>query len=714
MSLTEQEYADLEKEVNVDDIDFSDLEEKYTVDVGLDNYVVVDGAPIAPESKVPVLIKVLKKIFSEVGEIVEGDDGIHMPLEGGKSKGYLFVQFKTNEMAERAIKELNGKKLDLKHRLLVNRLSDIEKFGVDGNVADEFQEPELPPFESHGYLKSWLQDEQGRDQFGLHFAETFGVYWNKKKLDPEPVIEPRKAFTSKYAKFSPKGTYLFSIHPQGVQSWGGSDFSSIHKYVHNQVRLVDFSPNEKYMVTLSPVPITLPEGTGDRSSFPFGPESEGHKLVIWDLATGEPARTFALPPHLEGQKEMPWPLVKWSHDDKYCARQGPGALAIYETPSFQLLDGKLVRIDEIVDFEWAPAGVHLTNSKVEGGEHVLSYWTPESTNQTARVALMQIPSRQVLRTVNLFQVSDCKMHWQSEGKLLCVKVDRHTKSGKTIFTNLEFFKLSEKDIPVEKLELKEIVVNFAWEPKSERFITISRLDDGNLNSAIPKNTVSFYAPETTGKGKTATTSFKVFHTFTNKHSNTVFWSPKGRYVVVATISRSNGEIDFIDCSFDDDKSSKKSPANIKLLKTERYSGMTNLEWDPSGRFVAGWSSSWLSNIENGYRLYEFSGVQLRDELVDQFKEFIWRARPASLLNGADKKKVRANLREYSAQFEEVDAMEADARVREAILARRRALEEWRSYRAKFAGKVRKSNNVQAETIEEIKEEIFEEKEEIVE
>ncbi|KAK6199259.1 translation initiation factor eIF3 subunit [Scheffersomyces amazonensis] len=712
MSISKEEYAALEQEVNLDDIDFSDLEEKYTVDnVGLDNYVVVDGAPIAPEAKVPVLLKVLKKIFNDVGEVVEGDDGIHMPLENGKSKGYLFVQFKTNEQAERAVKELNGKKLDLKHRLLVNRLSDIEKFGVEGNIPSEFKQPELPPFKSHGYLKSWLQDEQGRDQFGLHFSETFGVYWNKKKLDPEPVFEPRKAFTSKYAKFSPKGTYLFSIHPQGVQAWGGADFSSINKYIHNQVRLVDFSPNEKYMVTLSPVPITMPEGTVDRSIFPFGPESEGHKLVIWDLVTGQPARTFALPPHLESQKEMPWPLVKWSFDDKYCARQGPGALAIYETPSFQLLEKKLVRIDDIVDFEWAPAGVHLSNSKVEGGEHVLSYWTPESPNQTARVALMQIPSRQVLRTINLFQVSDCKMHWQSEGRLLCVKVDRHTKSGKTVFTNLEFFKTFERDIPVEKLELKDVVVNFAWEPKSERFITISRLDDGNINPSIPKNTVSFYATEPAAKGKAA--AYKVFHSFVNKHSNTVFWSPKGRYVVVATISRSNGEIDFVDVSFEDDKA-KKSPANIKLLRNERFSGMTNIAWDPSGRFVSAWSSSWLSNIENGYRIYEFSGVQLREELVDQFKEFIWRPRPASLLTGADKKKVRANIREYSAQFEEADAMEADARVREAILARRKALEEWRAYRAQFAGKAIKSSDVQEEIIEEIKEEIFEEKEEIIE
>ncbi|CUM66811.1 uncharacterized protein PRCAT00004494001 [Priceomyces carsonii] len=714
-----QDIEDLEQEIRLDDIDFSDLEEKYTVkpDFGVDNYVVVDGAPIAPEAKIPILTKVLRKLFSTVGEVVEGDEGIYMPLEGGKSKGYLFVQFKTTDMAEAAIKQLNGKKLDQKHRLLVNRLTDIEKYGTEGNISTEFVEPEIPPFKSHGYLNSWLQDEQGRDEMALHFSETVGVYYNKKKNEPEAVIEPRKGFTSKYAKFSPKGSYLFSIHPQGVQSWGGKDFESISKFIHNQVRLIDFSPNEKYMVTLSPLPITMPDTIAERANFPFGPESKGHKLVIWDLATGDPARTFALPPHLEGQKEMPWPLVKWSYDDKYCARQGPGAIAIYETPSFQLLDKKLVKIDDIMDFEWAPVPIHLSGSKNPTGDHVLSYWTPESSNQTARVAIMQIPTRQVLRTINLFQVSDCKMHWQDEGKFLAVKVDRHTKSGKTVFSNIDFFKVTEKDIPVEKLELKDVVVNFAWEPRSERFVTISSLDDGNNNPAIPKNTISFYAPNLTSKGKITSSNYQPFKVIPDKHSNTVFWSPKGRFVVIATISKTSGEIEFYDTSYEEDGPSasgkKSNHDNVKLMKTDKYAGMTNIAWDPSGRFVTAWSSIWLHSIENGYKLYEFTGNLLRDETIDHFKEFIWRPRPRTLLNAADRKKVRKNLRDYSVQFEESDAMEADAATREAILARRRALEEWRAYRAQHSGMRVERKDVQAETIEEIKEEIIDEKEEIV-
>ncbi|CAH6718939.1 eukaryotic translation initiation factor 3 subunit B [[Candida] jaroonii] len=711
-------YSELEQEIRLDDIDFSDLEAQYSVsaDFGLDNYIVVDGAPVTTENKVPVLTKVLKKLLSTAGELADGEDGFHMPVEDGETKGFLFAQYKEPESARRAIKQLNGKQLDKKHRLLVNALTDVEKYGLEGNIPESFVEPEIPPFKEHGYLKDWLQDEQGRDQALLHFSETVGIYWNKKKNDPEPVIEPRKGFTSKYAKFSPKGTYLCSIHPQGVQTWGGPEFQSMQKFIHNQVRLIDFSPNENYLVTLSPVGIQLPENPAEREHFPFKEESIDHKLVVWNLKTGEPARTFALPPHLEGQKEMPWPLVKWSFDDKYCARQGPNAIAIYETPSFQLLNKKLVEVDSIVDFEWAPSGVQLSGSKSETGDHVLSYWTPESSNQTARVALMQIPSTNILRTINLFQVSDCKMHWHDESKYLCVKVDRHTKSGKTIFSNLEFFKTTERDIPVEKLELKDVVINFAWEPRSNRFITISRLDDGNNNPSIPKNTISFYTHEETNKGKATSSKYKCFQKVEDKFSNNILWAPKGRFVVIANIGKSNGEIEFYDCSFEDDNkaNNKTNNNNVKLLKSEKYGGMTNISWDPSGRFVSAWSSSWIHNIENGYKLFEFTGNLLRDDTIDQFREFIWRPRPASLLSAADRKKVRKNLREYSAQFDEADAMEADAATREAILLRRRLLEEWRSYRSKYANQASEKNEVQAEIIEEIKEEIIEEREEVIE
>ena len=41
-----------------------------------------------------------------------------------------------------------------------------------------------------------------------------------------------------------------------------------------------------------------------------------------------------------------------------------------------------------------------------------------------------MPSREEVCVKNLFNVADCKMHWQKNGDYLCVKVDRYSKARK--------------------------------------------------------------------------------------------------------------------------------------------------------------------------------------------------------------------------------------------------------------------------------------------
>ncbi|KAG7916122.1 hypothetical protein KL927_003587 [Ogataea polymorpha] len=714
-----------ESQVDISSIDFSDLEAKYHVpepEHSYEHFVICDGAPIAPEAKAPVLKKVLTKLFSQCGKVVD----MFMPLENGQTKGFLIIELDSAAAADKAVKQLHGKKLDVKHRLAVNKLPDMEKYALNDNISEEFREPAIPEFRSHGYLKSWLLDPNGREQFMLHHHDTVGVYWYKKNIQPEEVIEPRAHWTSASMKFSPKGTYLFSFFPGGVQAWGGEKFDRIRRFVHPGVQLLDFSPTEKFLVTLSPEPITIPpENHPARAQCLFSADSAGHKLVIWDLQTGLPVRTFALPPNLEKQQSMPWPLIKWSFDDRYCARMGPDALAIYDTTQeFALLDKKLYKAEGIMDFEFAPAGVRLaTTRKNDPPETVFSFWTPETPNQSARVSVVQLPSRQVLRTVNLFNVSDVKLCWQDEAKLLCCKVDRHTKSKKTTFTNLELLSLGEKDIPVEKVELKEVVSSFQWEPHGERFVTVSKLDTPNPNIAIPDNVVSFYDVEEAKVAKQVIKKWLCYKTVTKTHANQIRWSPKGRFVVVATITGANGEIDFYDTDYDGEKEKEQSDkvkSNLKLLNHHEYKGLTDLAWDPSGRYVAGWSSAWRHKIENGYRIYDLVGILRKEELIDGFREFEWRPRPPSMLSSNDKKKVRKSLKEYAAQFEEADAMEADAELRELILKRKRLLQEWYTWRKEVIAKLKELHltEEQAETreevIEEVKEEILEEKEEVIE
>ena len=55
-------------------------------------------------------------------------------------------------------------------------------------------------------------------------------------------------------------------------------------------------------------------------------------------------------------------------------------------------------------------------------EFVYILQVAEDKDVPARVTLLEIPSKNEVRVKNLFNVADCKMHWQKTGDYLCVKV----------------------------------------------------------------------------------------------------------------------------------------------------------------------------------------------------------------------------------------------------------------------------------------------------
>jgi translation initiation factor 3 subunit B len=141
-------------------------------------------------------------------------------------------------------------------------------------------------------------------------------------------------------------------------------------------------------------------------------------------------------------------------------------------------------------------------------------------------------------------------------------------------------------------------------------------------------------------------------------------------------------------------------------------------------------------MENGYHLYNFSGQLLREEPIEQFKQWTWRPRPERLISKEEMKNVRKNLREYSKQFEELDNAKRSTADKAIIETRRRQLDEWLAWRERVQEElleerrdlglpdISEERNAlviadeegadQSKVVEEITEEILEETEEILE
>ena len=85
-------------------------------------------------------------------------------------------------------------------------------------------------------------------------------------------------------------------------------------------------------------------------------------------------------------------------------------------------------------------------------------------------------------------------------------------------------------------------------------------------------------------------------------------------------------------------------------------------------------------MEAGFVIWDFKGVELKRERVEKFKQLLWRPRPPTLLTKEDQRRVKRNLREYSRQFEEQDALEESNASAEVVAHRQRLVEEWNAWR----------------------------------
>ena len=617
------------------------------------NVIVVDNLPKIPMAKHDKLLGVLKRIFAQTGTI----ERLVMPQENDKTLGVAFVEFATAEEAVKAIRLTDGYALDKSHVFKVNAYGDLIKL----DATEEAYTPSAKgEFVERLNPNSWLGDPLHRDQFAIRYNNETEIKWVERNAPPtldyggEREKEGGLYWCEMYVKWSPQGSVLATFHNKGIALWGDAAFSKQGRFAHDGVKKLEFSPREAYMVTSNEIP-------GDKRG-----------CIFWDLRTRKELRSFevsmlpAPPPALLRPDEDPGPPrfepshFQWSHDDGYAARRGKDkaggdVITVYELPAMTLLGKKSLRADGVRDFQWSPTA------------NCLAYWAPEQGNTPARVTLVELPSRKELRQKNLVNVSDCKLYWHPEGRYLCVKVVRHTKSKKTLFHSFELFRADKELVPVEMLEMKDTVHAFAWEPSGHRFAVIH--GDG------AKPSVSFHSM----LGKAGQPELTHLVTLENRSCNSIHWSPMGTQVVLAgTGDAFNGALEFYDC-------------DAKWSKHVEHYRANAVEWDPSGRIVATGVLQPLEGaffkfqMDNGYKLWTFQGAVYHEVAYENFYQFAWRPRPRSLLTPDQKKAIVKNLRKYERRFAHEDKLKDLARQREATTekrAMRRAIRDLIKLRAK--------------------------------
>ena len=511
--------------------------------------------------------------------------------------------------------------------LQTNLMADYERII---NTDAQYEEPPLEDFKEQENLLSWMLDEQARDQFVLRVADDTQVLWNNALEGPE-MIKEQKRWSDSYVRWSPKGTYLATFHHQGILLWGGPSWKKLRKFGVSGVVDILFSPGERYMVTWSPQ----------------------RGAIVWEVRTGKQLRDF--PDMVNADK---FGKFKWSHDERYIARiakdkAGNHMISVFtleSEPPMMLLDKKSVKAPDVEDMAWSPA------------ENKLVYWQPETESGPARVILMEFPSRTVIAQKNLFNVNACKIYWQESGDHLCVMVERLGK-GKAPkkFYNFEVFRVKEKDVPTEVLKMDVPIVDFAWEPRGQRFIVI------HGENARPDISVYSMSGEMMKQ---------IGETLESKPANHIYWAPQGQFCVFAGLQSPalNGVLEFWDINA------------MEMMGYQEHLMCTNVAWDPTGRYVATFVSvlRQTTPMENGFNIYTSQGVELHSQQLEKFFQFVWRPRPPTPLDEAQLKDIRKNLREIGKKLD-AELIKRKTMMDDAEKERRaKTRVEWERFTARWA------------------------------
>ncbi|KAL2329458.1 hypothetical protein Fmac_017039 [Flemingia macrophylla] len=111
-----------------------------------------------------------------------------------------------------------------------------------------------------------------------------------------------------------------------------------------------------------------------------------------------------------------------------------------------------------------------------------------------------------------------------------------------------------------------------------------------------------------------------------KQANALFWSPAGRYIVLAGLKGFNGQLEFYNVD------------ELETMATAEHFMATDIEWDPTGRYI--WSGDYVMvlltravhryvatsvtsvhEMENGFNIWSFNGKHLYRILKDHFFQF---------------------------------------------------------------------------------------------
>lgn len=641
------------------------------LDESFDHTIIIGGLPIVDPAKSAKLIAFIKSKFADFQPL-----NVELPMVEDKSLGFMFVECGSADLAKKAL-SMNGKPMDRQHNFKVDLFSTPDQYL---NTPDEYVEPTADDILKGPAVDKYefLLDSDFRDQILVRFEDENNFHHthvNYVDLHNDNILveswtaanmtKQGKPLTTNLSGFSPKGTYMYTIHGPGVALWVGNDFQRVASLQHPQVQKIAFSPCERYLVTMSEQPDPSPLCD----------------VVVWNVETQAPVVRYNT--ILKGQA---WPLLKWSHDGRYFGRTAnrkvdnkdgtssftPIGVAVYDTEKGEIVTGKPIPAPGIVDFQWSPT------------QPLLAFATISNNQVPSRMVVYDIEKKRELRNNPSFGVERWELVWQDTGDVLCAYMDRKTDKRNTIHA-LDLYFVKAKNCPLVEHLLPKPASKLTISPRQHKIVVTSfRINDKGVSKA--EFTVFSFTENAINQLWSETIPFPT-GVNTDKPADyqkafPVLWSPQGDTFIIGTIAPLNANLLVMDAAKD----------SIEILAADLQLAHGNsIKWDYSGRFFVLSSTrdlptranknseDWKSAIHSRFQIYNFQGKLLAERKVPRLYNIEFRPFPLTNLTPQEQGKVRQALKtDYWKKYENQDDRFEKAKLGDATAARNDLKNRWKS------------------------------------
>ena len=392
--------------------------------------------------------------------------------------------------------------------------------------------------------------------------------------------------------------------------------------------------------------------------------------TLWDIEKGRKLRTFAtaLGPHplqsVEPKKsedksesehkmskkenssstssnnEASWPLFHWNASEDFFVQRTKASLYLCAMSELSPVSIHKIEKEATLCFAWAPVASVLLYS-------VVSAASRPGGDQMTKVFVQQIKAGsqiQELSNRTVYEVNEVSMKWQprsscryggtggstgsSSDRAYCAVLMRRVGTQRR--DKIDLYCVHGRKVDIEQIEVEGNVMEVVWDPEGRegaRFCVTSTMKKGEKKT---KHRQGFYR---LSEGRARVMALRE-----DTETSEVLWSPLGSHAVA---KNANGMLEFL----------KVENNNVTVLQVQEHFSCTDAMWDNSGRYFLTSVSVHHTELDNGFRIYNFLGQLLMHQDLEKFSHFLWRPRPPTQLGMGRLKEIRDHIDEYVARYE---------------------------------------------------------------